>query len=103
MPLERLRLDQLRPYNIAHAISHEDSPGHETLLRRAGHIRHADTDDQTHDGAEEADDGVACHRGRGSMIPCALPNHCAAGYDGEAAEEEEEETDVGDARGEVAG
>ena len=70
---------------IAHTISHENRRGRKTLLRRAGHIRHTDIDDQKHHGTEEADDRVAGYWRRGVMVPVTFPDHDAAGDDGEAA------------------
>ena len=70
---------------IAHTVSHENRRGRKTLLRRAGHIRHTDIDDQKHHGTEKADDGVAGYWGRGVMVPVTFPDHDAAGDDREAA------------------
>jgi len=96
------RNDKLRPNNISHAIRHENRRRHETLLRCPCHIGHADTDDQTDHRAKESDDRVARYRGGCVVRPCALPDHGAASYDGETAEDEEDETDVGETGGEVA-
>ena len=74
------------PAHIADAIRHIDSRGRATLLRRAGHIRHPEADDQRDHGAEEAEDGVSGHGCRGVVCPLALPDHGAACDDGQAAE-----------------
>jgi len=98
-----LRFDQLRADDVAHAVRHEDRRRHEGLLRLPRHIRHANGDDQTDDRAEEPDDGVAGHRGASMLVPGAAPDHRAAGEDGQTAEDEKDDADVGDAGREVAG
>lgn len=103
MLLHGRRDDELRPDNVAHAVRDKNRRGHETLLRCARYIGHAKADDQADHRAEKSNDRVACDGGRGVGGPGAFPDHGAAGDDGETAEDEEEETDVGETRGEVAG
>lgn len=97
-----LALDELRPHDVAHTIRHEDSRSHSALLRRACDVAHADDDGLADNGAECADDGVSCYGRRSVVRPLALPDHGAAGNDGEAVDDEKDEADVGDFAGEVA-
>jgi len=102
MLLYSWRDDKLGSNDIAHTIRHKNRRRHETLLRRPRHIRHADTNDEADDRAEESNDRVTRHGGRGVGRPGAFPDNGTAGDDGEAAEDEEDEADVGDAGGEIA-
>lgn len=97
-----LGLDELWADDITHAVRDEDGGGHEAFLGLASDIRHADGDDQAHDGAEEADDGVAGDGGRGVVMPRAPPDEGAAGKDGQTAEHQQDDANVRDAAAEVA-
>lgn len=97
-----LRNNQLRTDNVPNSIPHESRRGSKALLRIARDIGHAETDDQTGDGRECAEDGVAGDRGGGVVEPSALPDHGAACDDGEAAGCEHDEADVWDFEAEVA-
>lgn len=98
-----LATDQLRANDITYAVRDEDGSGHETLLRRARNIRHTHGDDETDDRPEEAHDGVPDDRGDGPVSPRALPDHDAAGHDGQAEEYDEWDAQVRDPRGQPAG
>lgn len=98
----RLALDKLRPHNIAHAISHEDSCSHGALLCCTCDIRHADNDGLTDDRAECTDDQVACNRRGGVVSPLALPDHSAACDNRKAVYNEQNDADIRDLAREVA-
>ena len=103
MPSHRLRLHQLWAHNIPHAVKHEDTPGHEALLRVAAHIRHPHGHNQARDRREEPDDRVPRDRRRCMVVPLALPDHRAAGNHGKAAGHQHGEPDIRDEQRQVAG
>ena len=96
-----LRLDQLWAHDVSHAVSDEDRGCHEALLGVAGDVRHADCDDERHDGAEETDDAVTHDGRRGTVGPRALPDDCTAGNDRQAAQDQHDNADVREPRTQV--
>ena len=68
---------------LTDAICHEDSRGHEALLRMASNIRHANSNNQTNSAAEEPRDRIANDGGGSVVRPLALPDHGTPGYHGQ--------------------
>lgn len=102
MVLLRLRPNELRTNNVAHAVGDERRGSHETLLGVACDVGHSNGDGETGGAAKEAGDCVADDGGGGVVCPCALPYDCAACNDGEAAEDKHDDAGVWEARADVA-
>lgn len=63
---------------------------------------HADRDDQTHSPTKEARDGVPNDRRRGPVRPGALPDDGTPGNDGQACQDEHDDSNVLDAGPEIS-
>ena len=94
--------DQQWADDVANAICDEDCASHRTLLCCAADVGHGYDDRLADYRAESADYGVASDWGGCVVCPFRLPDHGAAGYDGKAVYDEENDPYVGYARGEIA-
>jgi hypothetical protein len=89
-----LALDELRTNDVPDTVGNKDSGRHEAFLGRACHIRHAQSNDERDDGTKEADFRVS-YNWSGSMVcPVCFPDQAAASYDGQTANDQNDDSDV---------
>lgn len=60
----------------------------------SGYIRHTHSDNERHDAAEGPCDGIPYDWSSGAVGPLRLPDHGAAGDDGQTADNEHDKSDV---------
>ncbi len=63
---------------ISHAVRNKDGGCGAALLRGAGNVGHAYTNDKRYHRSEESNDSVASYGCGSSMRPGASPDHCTS-------------------------
>jgi hypothetical protein len=98
-----LRFDQLRPNNISHTICHEYCGSHKALLRLASNIGHSNRNDETDNRSKEPNDSISSDRCFSMVGPRAFPDDRAAGNDWQTAEDQKDQSDIGNTGGQKSG
>ncbi|CAL00867.1 uncharacterized protein An12g09610 [Aspergillus niger] len=99
--VDGLAVHQLRPDDVTHSVGDKHGGRHDGFLGRTGYVAGTEGDDKADNRSEEAGDGVSGNWNCRVVSPVGLPDHHAAGDDGETAGDEHGNARVRNAHADV--